>query len=73
MRPSDIETVSTFISDEIENRKLSFSRDYVRSARDAQHAFDRILDELSRLQSEFPRSASESVRSGNRVTGEKDG
>lgn len=43
MRPSDIETVSTFISDEIETRDLYFSRDYIR--------FVRILAEPYRLQS----------------------
>jgi hypothetical protein len=73
MRQSDIQTVSEFISDEIENRELSFSPAYIRDAREAWSAFERVLAELSRLQSIVPCYASESVRSGNRKTGEKDG
>lgn len=73
MRPSDIETVSDFIDHELANRELSDIAAYIRPADEAQLAFRRIVAEFSHIQSSVPCSASESVRSGNRVTGEKDG
>ena len=72
MKPSDIQTVAEFISDEIENRELSFSRAAIKSAVDALDAFERILAELAHLQSIVSCSASASVN-GNRETGEMDG
>ena len=69
MKPSDIQTVAEFISDEIENRELSFSPQYVRHAKTARAAFERIVSEITRLQSSVPCSASASVN-GNRETGE---
>jgi hypothetical protein len=54
MRPADIQTVSEFIADEIENRELSFSRDYIDRAKEARDAFERIIEEINERQAAKP-------------------
>ncbi|MFA4974654.1 MAG: hypothetical protein WC683_18770 [bacterium] len=72
MKPSDIQTVAEFIATEIAAREWSGTRPYIAKAKTAEAAFERIVEELTRLQSSVPCSASASVN-GNRETGETDG